>query len=145
MPNESVTGSCFCGQVGFHVDLPTEWCGHCHCSMCRRAHGAGYVTWVVVKRAQFAIDRGEDQLERFASSDHGVRSFCKRCGSSLFCELSEQPDSIDIVLANFDGPIDRPPSFDIHFDNRVDWMPIDPALLKLGGTSGMEPIKEDDA
>ena len=36
-----VTGGCFCGAVGFTLALPSKWCAHCHCSMCRRVHGAG--------------------------------------------------------------------------------------------------------
>ena len=77
-----IEGSCLCGAVRFTVGA-AKWCGHCHCTMCQRAHGAGYVTWVVVPRDQFAIEAGEDQLGRFASSKQGTRSFCKRCGRSL--------------------------------------------------------------
>jgi hypothetical protein len=52
--------------------------------MCRRSHGAGYVTWLAVPRAQFSLDKGDEQLVRFRSSHHGTRSFCGRCGSTLF-------------------------------------------------------------
>ena len=109
MAEEKVTGSCFCGAVRFAVELPTLGCAHCHCSMCRRAHGAGYVTWIVVPYGRFALEAGEADLTRFRSSDHGTRSFCSRCGSSLFCESTHHPDQIDIVLANLHGPIDRGP------------------------------------
>ena len=34
-----------CGTVEFSVALPTLFCGHCHCTMCQRNHGAAYVTW----------------------------------------------------------------------------------------------------
>jgi len=108
--------------------------------MCRRNHGAGYVTWFVVPRSQFALDAGEGDLTRYRSSDHGTRSFCRRCGSSLFCESTHHPDVVDIVLANMLGSIDRAPSCHFYFDDRVDWMPVNDGLPRLGGTSGMEPI-----
>jgi len=75
--------------------------------MCRRAHGAGYVTWLAVPRGQFSLDKGDEQLVRFRSSHHGTRSFCGRCGSTLFCETTHYPDMVDIVLANMNDPIDR--------------------------------------
>ena len=136
-----VPGSCFCGAVRFSAQLPSLFCGHCHCSMCRRSHGAGYVTWFAVPRAQFVLESGEAELARFRSSDHGTRSFCRRCGSSLFCESTRHPDQIDIVLANTHGPIDRPPQFHVYFDDRADWVVVNDGLPRLGGATGLEPIK----
>ena len=112
--------------------------------MCRRNHGAGFVTWFVVKRDQFALESGADQLVRYASSEHGSRSFCGSCGSSLFCDSTNHPDQIDIVLANMDGPIDRPPQLHFHFDDRADWVVVQDDLPRLGGLTGLEPIKPDD-
>jgi hypothetical protein len=136
---ESMSGGCYCGAVRFHVAPPTQFCAHCHCSMCRRSHGAGYVTWIAVPRSQFRLLAGEQQLTHFRSSDHGTRSFCATCGSTLFCESTRHPDRIDIVLANFDGPIDVQPQAHIFFDDRVDWVRVADDLPRLGGASGLEP------
>ncbi|MEA2624871.1 MAG: hypothetical protein QOD06_916 [Candidatus Binatota bacterium] len=139
MSETPVSGSCFCGAVRFSVRPPTTFCGHCHCSMCRRVHGAAYVTWLAVPRGGFSLDRGDD-LERFSSSDHGTRSFCRRCGTPLFCESTHHPDVVDIVLASMHGPIDRKPESHIYFDDRVDWVSAHDDLPRLGGASGTEPI-----
>jgi hypothetical protein len=141
----TVSGSCFCGAVRFSVRLPSLFCGHCHCSMCRRSHGAVYVTWFVVPRGQFVLASGEAELGRFRSSDHGTRSFCTRCGSSLFCESTQHPDVVDIVLANMHAPIDRAPACHIYFDDRADWVAVNDDLPRLGGATGLEPITGGDA
>jgi hypothetical protein len=140
MADAAVTGSCFCGAVHFTIGLPTLGCAHCHCSMCRRAHGAGYVTWIVVPYTRFKLDSGDAQLTRFRSSDHGTRSFCSRCGSSLFCESTHHPDQIDIVLANLHGPIDRAPQVHIYFDDRASWVRIGDELPRRGGPTGLGPL-----
>ena len=140
MAEASVRGACLCGSVRFRVELPSLFCGHCHCSMCRRNHGAGYVTWFAVPRERLAIETGEDQLTRYASSPHGSRAFCRHCGSSLFCVTGAHPEQVDIPLANMEGPIDRPPQLHVFFDDRAPWSFVDDGLPRLGGESGMEPL-----
>lgn len=82
---------------------------------------------------------------RYESSEHGARSFCGNCGSSLFCESSHHPDQIDIVVANMKEKIDLLPQAHIFYDDRVDWIEVDDGLPRLGGTTGMEPIKAVDS
>lgn len=126
-----VTGACLCGAVRFRVTLPTLFCAHCHCSMCRRNHGAGYVTWVGVPRAQLALLQGGDALVTYQSSDAGTRKFCSRCGTSLFCENTSHPDRVDVPLANLDGPIDREPQLHAFFDCRAPWVSVGDDLPRI--------------
>lgn len=128
----SVPGACLCGAVRFEVDLPTRFCVHCHCSMCRRSHGAAFVTWFGVPKARFRLREGESALAVYRSSDHGTRSFCSRCGSSLFCALDHDPDTIDITLASMLGPIDRSPEAHVFFDTHVGWIEFLDQLPKMG-------------
>jgi hypothetical protein len=140
MESGTVAGSCFCKAVRFEIELPTLFCGHCHCSMCRRTHGAGYVTWIAVPTEHLRFLAGQERLVRYRSSEHGTRSFCGICGSTLFCESTHHPNNIDIVLANMQGPIDRAPQCHIFFSDRADWVQVADDLPRLGGTTGMEPL-----
>jgi hypothetical protein len=139
-PNRSVSGACLCGAVRFEVQLPTLFCAHCHCTLCQRSHGAGFVTWLGVRPAQLEMLQGDDRLVRHRSSEHGSRSFCGECGSSLFCDNTEHPDQVDIVLANLQGPIDRDPQMHIYYSDRADWLEVNDSLPKLGGVKGTEPL-----
>ena len=136
-----VPGACLCGSVRFTITLPTLVCAHCHCSMCRRNHGAAYVTWIAIARERLALDAGAELLTRYASSEHGSRTFCSRCGTSLFCENEAHPERVDIPLANLSGPIDRAPQLHIFFDDRSEWTEVSDALPRLGGKTGLEPTK----
>ena len=136
----AVSGACLCGRVRFEVSMPSLFCAHCHCSICRRSHGAGYVTWFAVPRTQLRITSGESELVRYQSSGHGTRSFCGRCGSSLFFESTLGGDRVDIALANMQGPIDREPQLHAFFDCRADWVTVGDSLPRLGGESGVEPL-----
>ena len=142
MGDELVRGRCLCGSVRFTARLPSLFCAHCHCSMCRRNHGAAYVTWFAVPRERLSLQSGEEELVRYASSEHGSRSFCKRCGSSLFCENTAHPERVDIPLASVDGPIDRAPQAHVFFDSGAEWVAVGDALPRLGGKTGLEPLKK---
>jgi hypothetical protein len=130
--DQRVDGSCLCGDVAFHITLPTVFCGHCHCTMCQRNHGAAYVTWFGVKNDQFEIDKGSDVLVRYQSSEHGSRSFCGRCGTSLFCVIGEN-EHTDIPLANMHSSIDKGPQFHIFFKDRAEWVAIGDELPQIPG------------
>ena len=102
-----MTGSCFCGTVQFEIELPTLFCGHCHCSMCRRPHGASFVTWTAVPPERFRYTAGAETVSVYQSSKNGTRSFCRNCGSQMICQT--EPEAIDVALAALHGKIDREP------------------------------------
>ena len=106
--------------------------------MCRRSHGAAFVTWFGVPPERLRITSGEDRLSRHPSSDHATRSFCGRCGSSLFFESTRYPERVDVVLANMEDPIDRAPQLHVHFDDRVDWIQVADDLPRIGDPAAVE-------
>lgn len=143
MPEAQVIrGSCLCGAVTFEVTPPTKWCAHCHCTMCRRAHGAGVVTWFGVHTSSFQLVAGSDVLKWHQSSPAARRGFCDRCGSSMFFEGERWPGEVHIARATVVGPIDREPTAHVYFDVRVDWLELHDDLKKLGGPLGTQPLPE---
>lgn len=75
-------GSCLCGDVRWEVDAP-DFMTHCHCSRCRKAHGAAFATGVMAPADTFRSTRGRDSIERYFSSPEVARPFCRRCGSPV--------------------------------------------------------------
>jgi hypothetical protein len=76
-----VHGTCLCGALKYEIDGPIKEMANCHCSMCRKQHGAAFGTYVVAPIASFRWTAGEDNVERYKSSARGTRSFCRTCGS----------------------------------------------------------------
>jgi hypothetical protein len=74
-------GTCLCGTVRYDIAGPFTMMMHCHCSMCRKHHGAPFATFVAAAQAGFRWLSGEEAIAKFASSELGVRSYCKHCGS----------------------------------------------------------------
>ena len=129
----SVHGGCLCGAVRFEANLPSKWCAHCHCSMCRRAHGAGYVTWVGFPSDDFRLLEGNEHLAWFASSTGARRGFCRTCGSTMLFESERWGGETHVALGCIDEPIDRLPQANVFYDAHVDWMPVDESLRTVPG------------
>lgn len=121
MASNVAQGSCLCGQLQYEVALPTKWAAHCHCSMCRRAHGAAFVTWVGAADWSFRIVHGAEHLTWHRSSPEARRGFCNQCGSPLFFRSQRWPGETHVTLASFTTPIDRAPGAHVFWDSHVDW------------------------
>lgn len=74
-----VSGACLCGALRFEVEGPFHGLMHCHCSMCRKHHGAPFATFVGAARSGFRWISGEDAQLAYASSAQGVRRSCPTC------------------------------------------------------------------
>ena len=136
----SMRGTCLYGGVTFGAVGAPAFVNNCHCSMCRRMHGAAYVTWIELPSEQLRVVEGADALCEFASSEHGRRSFCTSCGSALFCRIDARPDHVDVVMANLEGQLDFAPQLHIFWDDRADWTVVGDELPRLGGKTGMERV-----
>ena len=128
-----ISGGCLCGAVEFELTLPSKWCAHCHCTMCRRAHGAGYVTWVGFESDHFFLKRGDHHLQWYTSSTGARRGFCSTCGSTMLFEAERWPGETHVALGCINEAIDRQPQANSFFNSHVDWMPLDDALMVFTG------------
>jgi len=136
---QTVNGTCLCGDVQFEVTLPSLWCAHCHCSNCRRAHGAAFVTFVGFATDQFRVTSGSESRVCYLTETGATRSFCNRCGSTLTYESPRWPGEVHVALANLEGPIDRAPASHVYVDHKAAWWEIADSLPQHGGDSGTEP------
>ena len=137
-----VDGACLCGAVSFRVGLPVKWVAHCHCTMCRRAHGAALVTWVGAHADRFDVVAGAEHVVRYASSSAASREHCGRCGSPLFFRGDRWPDEVHIaraLIVDDDGLLPVPQAH-VFFGDKVEWLTIHDELPRRGGPSGMEPL-----
>ena len=87
-----IRGSCLCQGVRFEIDGAVSDMTDCHCSMCRKAHGASFVTFVSADPDDFRWVRGEDLITRYNATAALDRPFCRVCGSNLplyYAKLNE--------------------------------------------------------
>lgn len=132
MTTNHAAGQCLCGAVEFSATLPSNWIAHCHCTLCQRAHGAAFVTWVSVADTGVTI-KGEEDLRWYESSPGAERGFCIKCGSSLFFRSVKWPGELHIVRANFTEDVDRLPQVHAYYETHVGWLSVEDDLPKRSG------------
>ena len=97
-------GSCLCSGIHYEIEGPVADMTNCHCGMCRKAHGAAFVTVVTARGADFRWTQGEELVEKFKSSAQLERAFCRICGSSL---VIVEPETAEVFVAA--GTLDDDP------------------------------------
>ena len=78
----ALQGSCLCGGVKFEIGGPLIAPSNCHCSLCRKQHGAAFRSRARVRAAisnGYRVRTG-DVLQIVAC---GFRGFCRVCGSPV--------------------------------------------------------------
>jgi ketosteroid isomerase-like protein len=114
-------GGCLCGAVRYRARGRPFDETHCHCTICRRASGAPFVTWATFERSDFEMTGAPGEVR---ATDRAVRRFCTRCGTPLTFELDAQPDRIDVTVASLDHPESITPRDHIYASTRLPWVAL---------------------
>ena len=110
--DDHFAGGCLCGDVRIVASGPPNRVGICHCLDCRKHHGALFYAAAIFPRDAVAID-GEPR-------EYQGRSFCARCGSSVFARHAEE---VEVHLGSLDAPDRLAPTYESWIVRREAWLP----------------------
>ena len=119
-----IEGGCQCGKLRYAAAGQISDLSHCHCSMCRKVHGAAYATWAAVQRNKFQWSEGEAGVKVYRSSETIERYFCGNCGSQLMCIFKPEPDLVYLTMGTVDGNPDRPLAYHQFVGSKAPWHEI---------------------
>src|SRR5262250_2305535 len=120
-----VPATCLCSAVTWQIDGPLEWMSHCHCSRCRKTHGAAFATYVAGSANGFQL-RGAEHVVRWESSPGFLRNFCGRCGSVVPGEPID--GRIFLPAGSFDADPEVRPLAHIFVAAKAPWFEIEDSL-----------------
>jgi len=110
--------------VSFQVGAEITDFSHCHCSQCRRLHGAAFGSYGGVARQALQWLSGEDALSCYASSETTDRCFCSNCGSNLLVDFKPEPDTLYLTMGTLDGDPACPAGYHQFVGSRAPWFDI---------------------
>lgn len=128
-----ITGRCECAKVQYEVagDI-SDYC-HCHCSICRRLHGAAFVSWGGVSRDAFRYTSGEDCLRTYSFSEKADSIFCNKCGSRILVDYKPEADMLYLAMGMIDGDVSLPPGYHQFTGSKARWFEISDDLPQHDG------------
>ena len=137
-----VAGSCLCGDTRFEVDPSGGRISHCHCSMCRKAHAAPFVSWLSAPAAGFRWSAGEERVAHYRSSEWMNRAFCPRCGSAL---PAVDGETVDVPAGCLDDDPGVRPSRHIFYASHAPWLTVNDDLPRHDTDADGGPVVEQPA
>jgi hypothetical protein len=120
-------GQCLCGTVRYEIDGPFQTMLNCHCSMCRKQHGAPFATYVSAPLGGFRWLSGADNVAKYVSSPASARYFCRTCGS-VAPLLLEQMGLALCPAGNLDGDLGIEPQGHLFIGSKASWYEIADSL-----------------
>lgn len=131
MSEPKLEGSCLCGAIKYEVTSILPQMAHCHCTMCRKFHGAAFSTFGVARTENFTWLKGQEKLKSYCATNGSIRQFCGTCGSSLTFAASDSDGSyIEFSLGTLDSPLNTKPDTHIYCRYKADWFELADSLPK---------------
>ncbi|MGB6536320.1 MAG: GFA family protein [Xanthobacteraceae bacterium] len=143
-----VRGSCLCGGIAFEITGPLMAPMNCHCSQCRKQHGAAFRSRVRIAASDLRWLKGEHLLKFYESPRGYQRGFCRECGSPIInragpnwkppAEFPVTAPQYGIPLAVLDDPLVRP---ELHcfVASKAPWFEITDDLPQYAGYPPASP------
>lgn len=124
-----VRGSCLCGGIGFEA-ASIALLTHCHCSMCRKAHGSAFGSFASVRTEDFRFVHGEELVQFYESTPGNRRAFCRVCGSNAPVRASDGETFVVPAGLLDDDPGVRP-ALHMFVGSKAPWWEIEDALPRF--------------
>jgi len=134
-----LNGSCLCRAVRYRIAGPVSTATHCHCSQCRKAHGAAFATYGHVRYADFELVSGREAIARYQASPHALRTFCRHCGSNLQWCPTASDDHFALALGTLDDDPGIRPDRHIFVASKAPWYVIEDHLSQFAEYPAADP------
>jgi hypothetical protein len=100
---------------------------HCHCSRCRKEHGAPFATFATSTKGALRWLEGEDTVVSHAVAPGGPRHFCATCGA-VAPSTHPEMDLAFIPAGNLEGELGITPQGHLFTGSKASWHSITDAL-----------------
>jgi len=118
--------ACVCGQLRIRLAGDPLLVSSCHCFACQRRTGAVFGSTSFFARRQILTLEGENRTFR-RPGDSGrflIFHFCPTCGSNVFWESENEPETISVAVGAFADATFPMPARTVWAENKHEWLPF---------------------
>jgi hypothetical protein len=120
-----ITGSCFCGAVGYEAEIDEQRVGACHCRDCQIFSGSAFRLAAFVKPEDFRFTHGMPKYFDKTAASGNVRrmAFCGDCGTHLSASPVEGSSGfVSVRIASANEFHELRPTAEVFCDSAVSWL-----------------------
>lgn len=118
-----IHGSCLCGSTKFTLHGKLRSARFCYCTNCTKFAGTSPATWAMADRASLRFEAQDAPVTKF-NSGRGKRCFCATCGSPVWFESLEHPETYAIPLGVLDDGDIPMPAMNLWTRSKPGWCSI---------------------
>ena len=121
MAQETLTGSCLCGDTRYEISAEMLHFFHCHCVQCRKTTSSAFAANIIASPSEINWVSGEQNLKRFDYPGRGfTQVFCSICGTGLPF-LDKSGDMLFIPAGTLDQAPEIKPEANVFWGERASW------------------------
>lgn len=125
------TARCCCGALTVKVSGEPVLNALCHCDDCKRRTGTAF-GWSTYFREEDVLGTAGEARTYAPASGTGTRSFCARCGSTLYWRAAFFPEMLGVAGGAFvDSPLPEP-SASYRDSNACAWLALPEGWTRSG-------------
>jgi hypothetical protein len=121
-----IRGSCLCGGIQIEAER-VPLITNCHCSKCRKAHGAAFRSGAIIPISEFRFVWGRDLVAQHRTPSGYTASFCRVCGSNAPA-MFEDRQIVSVPAGLFDDDPGARPALHIFVGSKAPWWSINDDL-----------------
>lgn len=120
---ETRTGRCLCGDLTYEASGVLAPVINCHCTFCRRVHGAPFTTVAFLPASALVQQPSSSEPARFTTPLGNVRHFCGRCSTPVY---NTRPglDVACLVVSSLEEEFQPSPWFHANTESMAPWFEI---------------------
>lgn len=121
MNQETLTGSCLCGECKYSITAEPLHFFQCHCVQCRKTTASAFAANIITALAEINWISGASNLKRFDYPERGfTQVFCINCGSGLPF-LDKSGDVVFVPAGTLDNTPQIKPEANIFWGEKAEW------------------------
>jgi hypothetical protein len=118
------TARCCCGQLTITITADPVANAICHCDSCKRRTGSAFGWSVYVRDTDVGTVTGEATPYTVPTTPAATRTFCRRCGTTLFWKADIFPGMTGIAAGAFADAGMPAPTISASSDKRCAWVEL---------------------
>lgn len=123
--NAERRAACSCGQLSVSFTGELARTSICHCFACQQRTGSAFGWQTRIERARARVEGRATAYDRPTDEGDHVRfHFCPTCGTTVYWEIPDLPDSLVLAAGAFADPSLPAPTFSVYEDRKPGWVVI---------------------